>query len=109
MMLGEEQQQALAQALRNQPQYPHYNAAPSAQDILAMGKVVNSQVKNLKDAGKSDAQQYADEFGGYDVDFAAQQAKTPDQGSVWQGLQNKGAAGIEKFKSLAGMFGGAGG
>ena len=109
MMLGDQQQQALAQALRNQPSSAYTIAAPSAQDILAMGKVVNSQVKNLKDAGKSDAQQYADEFGGFDPQFAAQQAQQPDQGSVWQGLQNKGAAGIEKFKSLAGMFGGAGG
>lgn len=93
MMLGEDQHAALVAALRNQPQMPQYASAPSASQMLLKGQdMINSFDKgyqNIKNAGKSDAQQYADEFGKYDPAFAAQQAKTPDQGSFMQGMQNK--------------------
>jgi hypothetical protein len=99
MMLGEQQQQALAQALRNQPQYPQFNAAPSAQTIMANADTLAKGYQDIKSAGKSDAQQYADEFGKYDPAFAAQQAKTPDEGDFMKGLQNK----------WNGLFGGSNG
>jgi len=99
MMLGEQQQQALAQALRNQPQYPQFNAAPSAQSIMNNADTLAKGYQDIKEAGKSDAQQYADEFGKFDVDFAAQQAKTPDEGDFMKGLQNK----------WNGLFGGSNG
>jgi hypothetical protein len=99
MMLGEDQQQALAQALRNKPQYPQFNAAPSAQSIMQNAEALGKGYQDIKAAGKSDAQQYADEFGKYDTAFAAQQAKTPDEGSFMKGLQNK----------WNGLFGGSNG
>jgi hypothetical protein len=99
MMLGEDQHAALVAALRNQPQYPRGNAAPSAQSIMQNAEALGKGYQAIKEAGKSDAQQYADEFGGYDVDFAKQQAKTPDEGSFMNGLQNK----------WNGLFGGASG
>jgi hypothetical protein len=99
MMLGEDQHAALVAALRNQPQYPRGNAAPSAQSIMANADTLVKGYQDIKDAGKSDAQQYADEFGQYDPQFAAQQAKTPDQGDFIKGLQNK----------WNGLFGGSNG
>ena len=99
MMLGEDQHAALVAALRNQPQYRQGNAAPSAQSIMQNAEALNKGYQGIKEAGKSDAQQYADEFGKFDVDFAAQQAKTPDQGDFMKGLQNK----------WNGLFGGASG
>jgi len=99
MMLGEDQHAALVAALRNQPQYPRGNAAPSAQSIMQNAEALNKGYQGIKEAGKSDAQQYADEFGKFDVDFAAQQAKTPDQGDFMKGLQNK----------WNGLFGGSNG
>ena len=93
MMLGEDQHAALVAALRNQPQMAQFNAAPSASQMLLKGQdtmnLIDKGYQNIKNAGKSDAQQYADEFGQYDPAFAAQQAKTPDEGSFMQGLQNK--------------------
>lgn len=99
MMLGEQQQQALAQALRNKPQYPQFNAAPSAQSIMQNADTLATGYDAIKAAGKGDAQQYADEFGKFDPAFAAQQAKTPDEGDFMKGLQNK----------WNGLFGGASG
>lgn len=99
MMLGEDQHAALVAALRNKPQYPQFNAAPSAQSIMANADTLAKGYQDIKEAGKSDAQQYADEFGKFDVDFAAQQAKTPDEGNFMQGLQNK----------WNGLFGGSNG
>jgi hypothetical protein len=99
MMLGEDQHAALVAALRNQPQYPRGNAAPSAQSIMQNAEALGKGYQAIKEAGKSDAQQYADEFGQYDVDFAKQQAKTPDQGDFMKGLQNK----------WNGLFGGSNG
>ena len=99
MMLGEDQHAALVAALRNQPQMPQYASPPSAQSIMENGKMLAKGYQNIKEAGKSDAQQYADEFGKFDVDFAAQQAKTPDEGSFMQGVQNK----------WNGLFGGSNG
>ena len=99
MMLGEDQHAALVAALRNQPQYPRGNVAPSAQTIIQNGDALAKSYQDIKDAGKSDAQQYADEFGKYDPAFAAQQAQQPDQGSFMQGLQNK----------WNGLFGGSNG
>jgi len=99
MMLGEQQQQALAQALRNQPQIPQYGTAPSAQYIMENADALAKGYQDVKNAGRSDAQQYADEFGQYDPQFAAMQAKTPDQGNFMNGLQNK----------WNGLFGGSGG
>jgi hypothetical protein len=99
MMLGEDQHAALVAALRNQPQYPHIAAAPSAQSIMNNADTLAKGYQDIKAAGKSDAQQYADEFGKYDPAFAAQQAKTPDEGDFMQGLQNK----------WNGLFGGSNG
>jgi len=99
MMLGEDQHAALVAALRNQPQMPQYAPAPSAQSIMENGKMLAKGYQNIKEAGKSDAQQYADEFGKFDPQFAAQQAKTPDQGDFTKGLQNK----------WNGLFGGSNG
>ena len=99
MMLGEDQHAALVAALRNKPQYPQFNAAPSAQSIMQNAEALGKGYQAIKEAGKSDAQQYADEFGKFDVDFAAQQAKTPDQGDFMKGLQNK----------WIGLFGGSNG
>jgi len=95
MMLGEDQHAALVAALRNQPQYHAYSAPASS----GYSKDIADWVKNTQNAGKSDAQQYADEFGQYDPQFAAMQAKTPDEGSFMNGLQNK----------WNGLFGGASG
>ena len=89
MMLGEDQHAALVAALRNQPQYHQGNAAPSAQSIMQNAETIGKGYDAIKAAGKGDAQQYADEFGQYDPAFAAQQAKTPDEGSFMQGVQNK--------------------
>jgi hypothetical protein len=99
MMLGEDQHAALVAALRNQPQYPRGNAAPSAQSIMQNGEALAAGYQDIKNSGKSDAQQYADEFGQYDPQFAAQQAQQPDEGSFMNGLQNK----------WNGLFGGASG
>lgn len=99
MMLGEDQHAALVAALRNKPQYPQFNAAPSAQSIMQNAEALGKGYQAIKEAGKSDAQQYADEFGKFDVDFAAQQAKTPDEGDFMKGLQNK----------WNGLFGGSNG
>jgi hypothetical protein len=62
-------------------------------DTLAKG------YQDIKAAGKSDAQQYADEFGGHDVAFKALQDQQPDEGDFMKGLQNK----------WNGLFGGASG
>ena len=99
MMLGEDQHAALVAALRNQPQYHQGNAAPSAQSIMQNADTLAKGYQDIKEAGKNDAQQYADEFGQYDPAFAAQQAKTPDEGSFMQGMQNK----------WNGLFGGSNG
>ena len=99
MMLGEDQHAALVAALRNKPQYPQFNAAPSAQSIMQNAEALGKGYQAIKEAGKSDAQQYADEFGKFDPQFAAQQAKTPDQGDFTKGLQNK----------WNGLFGGSNG
>ena len=99
MMLGEDQHAALVAALRNQPTYPHIAPAPSAQSIMQNAEALGKGYQAIKNAGKSDAQQYADEFGQYDPQFAAMQAKTPDEGSFMNGLQNK----------WNGLFGGNGG
>ena len=98
-MLGEDQHAALIAALKNQPQMPQYAPAPSAQSIMENGKMLAKGYQNIKEAGKSDAQQYADEFGKFYPQFAAQQAKTPDQGDFTKGLQNK----------WNGLFGGSNG
>ena len=71
MMLGEDQHAALVAALRNQPQYPRGNAAPSAQSIMQNAEALGKGYQAIKEAGKSDAQQYADEFGQYDPTFNA--------------------------------------
>ena len=99
MMLGEDQHAALVAALRNQPQMPQYAPAPSAQSIMQNAEALGKGYQAIKEAGKSDAQQYADEFGQYDPQFAAQQAQQPDEGSFMNGLQNK----------WNGLFGGASG
>ena len=99
MMLGEDQHAALVAALRNKPQYPQFNAAPSAQSIMQNAEALGKGYQAIKEAGKSDAQQYADEFGKFDPQFAAQQAKTPDKGDFTKGLQNK----------WNGLFGGSNG
>ena len=89
MMLGEDQHAALVSALRNQPAYPHISAAPSAQSIMNNADTLGKGYDAIKNAGKSDAQQYADEFGGYDVAFKALQDRQPDKGDFMKGLQNK--------------------
>ena len=99
MMLGEDQHAALVAALRNQPQYPHIAAAPSAQSIMNNADTLAKGYQDIKAAGKSDAQQYADEFGGHDVAFKALQDQQPDEGDFMKGLQNK----------WNGLFGGASG
>jgi len=99
MMLGEDQHAALVAALRNQPQAQHYGGAPSAQSIMSNANALAKGYQDIKAAGKSDAQQYADEFGQYDPQFASMQAKTPDEGSFMQGIQNK----------WNGLFGGSNG
>jgi hypothetical protein len=99
MMLGEDQHAALVAALRNQPAYPHIAAAPSAQSIMNNADTLAKGYQDIKAAGKSDAQQYADEFGGHDVAFKALQNQQPDEGDFMKGLQNK----------WNGLFGGASG
>jgi hypothetical protein len=99
MMLGEDQHAALVAALRNQPAYPHIAAAPSAQSIMNNADTLAKGYQDIKAAGKSDAQQYADEFGGHDVAFKALQNQQPDEGDFMKGLQNK----------WNGLFGGNGG
>jgi hypothetical protein len=98
-MLGEDQHAALVAALRNQPQYPRGNAAPSAQSIMQNAEALGKGYQAIKEAGKSDAQQYADEFGGHDVAFKALQDQQPDRGDFMKGLQNK----------WNGLFGGSNG
>ena len=106
MMLGEQQQQALAQALRNQPQMPQYAPAPSAQSIMENGQMLAKGYQNIKEAGKNDTQQYVDEFGPYDSQMANSLGSDADKGNFMQGLQNKWSNAQTK---LGGLFGGAGG
>ena len=57
MMLGEDQHAALVAALRNQPQYPRGNAAPSAQSIIQNGDALAKGYQDIKAAGNGDVWQ----------------------------------------------------